>query len=466
MPLSPELQKMKSEIRGYAIEAGLDFFDIIFEVLDWKQMNAVASYGGFPNRYPHWRFGMEYEHISKSYAYGLTKIYEMVINNDPCYAYLLHSNSLVDQKLVMAHVYGHSDFFKNNVFFSGTNRKMIDEMGNHRAKVMTIANRLGVDPVEEFIDACLSLENLIDHRAVGLPVKKVDEEEPAEEGERIIVPKIPSKGYMDSYMNPAEFVEEQRKKIEASRKEERRFPIQPERDILLFLAEQAPLERWQREVLRMIRAEAYYFAPQAMTKIMNEGWAAYHHSLIMTTRVLKDDEIIDYADHHSGTVSPRPGNLNPYKLGMELFRHIEARLGKAKIFEVRKLYNDVTFLDAFLDEDFCRDQKFFLYGFDPGTNTYQIVDRDFKKVKAKLLQGLTNAGHPQIEAVDGNAFNRGELTLKHLHDGTDLRQDWAWDTLTKIQKIWKRPIHLETLLEGIPKVLTLNGDEKKEERIA
>ena len=91
---------------------------IIFEMLDYKQMNEVAAYGGFPTRYPHWRFGMEYEQLAKSYEYGLSKIYEMVINNNPSYAYLLEGNSLVDQKLVMAHVFGHVDFFKNNFFFS------------------------------------------------------------------------------------------------------------------------------------------------------------------------------------------------------------------------------------------------------------------------------------------------------------------------------------------------------------
>ncbi len=112
--LSDELVEVQAQMEARAAEYGLDFFPTIFEVVDVNQLNAVAAYGGFPTRYPHWRFGMEYERLSKGYSYGLQKIYELVINNDPCYAYLLSSNSLTDHKMVIAHVYGHCDFFKNN----------------------------------------------------------------------------------------------------------------------------------------------------------------------------------------------------------------------------------------------------------------------------------------------------------------------------------------------------------------
>src|SRR5262245_256980 len=105
--LPPDLRHMKEEIEGYARGYGLDFFETIFEVIDADDLNEVAAYGGFPTRYPHWSFGMAYEELRKGYDYGLSKIYEMVINNDPCYAYLMRSNHAVDQKLVMAHVYGH-----------------------------------------------------------------------------------------------------------------------------------------------------------------------------------------------------------------------------------------------------------------------------------------------------------------------------------------------------------------------
>ena len=155
MNLPPEYEKIKEEIEGYARDYGLDFFETIFEMVDYDTMNEIAARGGYPSRYPHWRFGMEYEHLSKSYAYGLSKIYEMVINNDPCYAYLLECNEMVDQKIVMAHVYGHCDFFKNNQWFSHTNRKMIDQMANHATRIRRHIDRQGYDVVEEFIAACL-----------------------------------------------------------------------------------------------------------------------------------------------------------------------------------------------------------------------------------------------------------------------------------------------------------------------
>src|SRR5215213_9088495 len=161
-PLPAHLCAIQQQMEGYARNHGLDFFPTIFELVEPDQLNAIAAYGGFPTRYPHWRFGMEYERLQKGYSYGLQKIYELVINNDPCYAYLLASNGITDHKLVMAHVYGHCDFFKNNHYFSATNRRMIDEMANHGNRIRDYIDRFGVEEVETFIDACLSIEDLID----------------------------------------------------------------------------------------------------------------------------------------------------------------------------------------------------------------------------------------------------------------------------------------------------------------
>jgi len=485
--LTPELQRIKDEIKGYAVEYGLDFFETFFELLDFDELNEVASYGGFPTRYPHWRFGMEYEELSKGYSYGLQKIYELVINNDPCYAYLMKCNGLVDQKLVIAHVYGHSDFFKNNMWFGRTDRKMMDRMANHGVKVRRTIEKHGFEKVEQFLDMALSLENLIDVHSPFIArhesrAPKDDAESPAAAPK-----KLRSKDYMDSFINPKEFIDDQTRKIDAEREKRQQFPAEKEKDVLRFLIEHAPLERWQRDILEIVRDEAYYFAPQAMTKIMNEGWATYWHSKLMTTRILSDSEIIDYADHHSGTLGGRPGGLNPYKLGVELFRDIEDRwnkgkfgadfdacediaekrrwnthagLGKKKIFEVRKIYNDVQFIDSFLTEEFCHEHKLFIYKYNPRTGKTEVADRDFAHVKRQLLFQLTNAGQPHVFVVDANHGNRGELYLWHRWEGVDVRFDHGMDTLKNLAKIWRRPVHLETKEEGRGRLLSFDGESQ------
>jgi len=487
---SPDLFALQAKIEESARGFGLDFFEVRFELLDYRTMNQVAAYDGFPTRYPHWRFGMEYERLSKSYAYGLHRIYEMVINNDPCYAYLLASNNLVDQKLVMVHVYGHADFFKNNMWFAHTNRKMLDEMANHASRIRRYIAQYGQDQVEDFLDACLSVDNLIDAHAIGIQRRPTSEPE-AEEPQ--VVHKLPAKDYMDSYINPPEFLAEQQRRLEEAEQQRKRLPPEPERDVLLFLLEHAPLENWQHDILDIVREEAYYFAPQRQTKILNEGWASYVHTHLMTrSGLMTPNEVIDYADHHSGTVAIHPGHLNPYKLGLELFRDIEDRwnrgafgpeyeecenlearrnwdrqlgLGREKVFEVRRIYNDIGFIDEFLTEDFAREQRLFTFDYNRHTDQYEISSRDFQEIKRRLLFQLTNLGHPIIEVVDGNYENRGELFLVHRHEGVDLDIPYAQDTLRNLYTLWGRPVHLETIVEGNRRALFSHGEEGGKQRI-
>ena len=502
----PQYLRVEQEkIQNFAAAQGLDFFPIIFEILTYDQMNEIAAYGGFPNRFPHWRFGMEYERLAKSYEYGLSKIYEMVINNNPSYAYLLEGNSLVDQKLVMAHVYAHVDFFKNNFCFRSTdldtggrttdpvkraknydpNRRWIDKMANHGSRIRRHVARQGINKVEEFIDNCLSLENLIDPHSPFHGTRAVvdpDVEEVAQE-----VPRLKSKDYMEHFINPEEYLEAQRQKIIAEKEKAKKFPERAERDCLKFLLDHAPLERWEHDVLEIIREEAFYFIPQMQTKIMNEGWATYWHSRLMTEKILDATEIIDYADHAAGVLATSKGQLNPYKLGVELYRNIEERwdkgqfgkewedcddldakrnwnlrlgLGRKKVFEVRALYNDVTFIDEFLTPEFCRDHKLFSFSWSNRNERYEIETREFKAVKEKLLFQLTNAGSPFIYVEDANFENRGELLLKHDHQGLDLRIDYAREVLKSLVRVWKRPVNVMTIAEGKTVLMRYDGKEQ------
>lgn len=463
------IEEMHEEIENYAREFKLDFFDTIFEVLDYKQMTEVAAFGGFPVRYPHWRFGMAYDRLQKSSTYGLSQIYELVINNDPCYAYLLEGNSLVIQRLVMAHVLAHCDFFKNNSFFEHTNRKMIDEMANHATRIRRYTEKYGEDTVETFIDVCLSLENLIDPHSPF--IKRIREESPEDEAPPEKETNENIRPYMKTFLKQMDSSAKDKKEDSKEKPEQQRIPREPRRDVLGFLLEEAPLEGWQRNVLEIIRDEAYYFAPQGMTKIMNEGWATYWHSRIMTEKALTDAHVIDYAEVTSGVTAASPTQLNPYRLGVALFRDIEQRwdtgrfgkewrecqdmaqkanwdrhlgLGQEKIFQVRRCYNDVTFIDEFFTEEFCRENKFFNFGYNANKDQWEIESRRFREIKNKLLFMLTNSGNPFIYVVDANYKNRGELLLQHRHEGIGLKQDEARSTLENLQKMWSRPVNIRT----------------------
>lgn len=498
--LSAKLRDHMLAIQATAREYGLDFYETIFEVLDFQTMNQIAAQGGFPIRYPHWKWGMAYESLSKRDAYGMGRIYEMVINNDPCYAYLQESNSITDQKLVMAHVYGHADFFKNNAWFAHTDRKMINTMANHATRVQRHIDRLGVDTVERFIDACLSIEHLIDPHSVYLTGPKPGErarpssrlEHDPHDTNAFEPSRYPAKPYMERFINPEGALQAERDQHEAAQAEARsRFPAQPVRDVLAFLLHHAPLEDWQADILSIIRDEAYYFAPQAMTKIMNEGWATYWHSKLMTGHFLEAREIIDYAEQHSGVVFMPPGGFNPYKIGVELFKDIERRwdtgqhsiewesiedpetkrryddgskLGRRKIFEVRKIYNDVNFIDEFLTEEFVEEHHMYRYHRDPQTGEVRVVSRDWKQVKHELLALITNMGQPFIAVVDANFNNRSQLLLEHRHTGLDLDLAHAEKVLQNLAKLWARPVFLRTTLEGREHLLSVASPDAPMER--
>lgn len=488
--LTPELEKWRVKILKIAEGYGLDTFETIFELITYDQINQFAAYGGFPVRYPHWRFGMEYEQLSKSYEYGLSKIYEMVVNTDPCYAYLMEGNRMVDQKLVMAHVYGHCDFFKNNQWFAHTNRKMMDQMANHATRIRRYIDRYGVNVVEDFIDKVLSLENLIDRHA---PYQKKVRTE-SNSGGAEAQPGGPAllkvnRDYMDEYINPRDFVEFQKQKAAEEASKMERFPHEPQRDVLGFLMQNAPLRNWQQDVISIIRDEAYYFAPQGMTKIMNEGWASYWHAKMMTQDIMNDSEIVDFADAHSGTMAMSPTGFNPYKIGIELYREIEDRwnkgqfgkewnecdnvreksnwdkrlgLGREKIFEVRRNYNDVTFIDEFLTEEFCVKNRMFVYKFNQRTNQYEIDTRNFPLIKKQLLFQLTNFGQPIIQVENANFENRGELLLTHLFEGIEMQPDYMKETLKNVQAIWGRPVCIATVQDEKPTLYRYDGAEIQE----
>lgn len=407
--LPSELALEAERIERAARAAGLDFPAIEFHLLDARDVNGIAAYGGFPVRYPSWRHGMEFERLDKGYTWGLSKIYELVINTDPVVAYLVRSNSTLEQKLVMAHVCGHADFFTHNVWFSATDRGMLETMGHHATLVRRGIDRHGLEQVERFLDLALSLETLIDPY---LPLRR-----------RLARGKPPAAGGLGY-------------------------------DVLGFLVEHAPLEAWQREIVALVRDEAYYFQPQRMTKIMNEGWASFWHSRLLTGGILDAAEIVDFADCHSGATQQAPGRVNPYKLGIELWRYAE-RQGH-DLFRLRRLHDDASFVDELVDERFVEESELFLFQVNTRSGKTEVSDRDWRTVKERLLLEQAWGGLPRIELVRAEG---GALGLVHHHDGRDLDLSAAGETLQRLGELWGGPVELSTRLGDAGKRLSCRDGE-------
>jgi stage V sporulation protein R len=207
--------------------------------------------------------------------------------------------------------------------------------------------------------------------------------------------------------------------------------------------------------VRLVRAEAYYFAPQRMTKIMNEGWASYWHSRLLTGGILDASEVLDFADCHSAATYSAPGQLNPYKLGLELFRHAEQQ--GEDVFRLRCVHNDVSLVHKLVDEPFA--ERFLRPLFQRGTPEPGAPVLDWKALKSRCLQQLSWGGLPQIELVEEGGDGRGELVLVHHHDGRDLSLARAQATLQNLAALWGRPVQLLTLLEKQGKRLVAKGNE-------
>src|SRR5690606_5033621 len=260
---------------------------------------------GMPTRFSHWSFGKQFFKMKLHYDLGLSKIYELVINSNPCYAFLLDSNSLIQNKLIVAHVLAHCDFFKNNVRFKNTKRDMVESMAATAERIRQYEIEYGRQEVESFLDAVLAIEEHIDPSLVRPTLEwtlddvEYEEEEP-----------VQSTPYDDLW-----YLENRNKPKPKKRKRMKKFPPQPEKDVLLFIIQYSrELEEWQRDIMTMIREEMLYFWPQLETKIMNEGWASFWHQRILREMDLTSDEALEFAKLNAGVVQPSKTSINPYYL--------------------------------------------------------------------------------------------------------------------------------------------------------
>ena len=480
--VSTELAKHIPDVINVCKSHGLDPYELVIEEYNADEIAELGAYGGFPVRYPHFSFGQQYETLHHQYHSGMGKIYEMVINNDPTYMYLQRNNPLVDNLTVVAHALAHSDFFKNNIYFGNTNRNMMNVMANHGQKIRKYMGEYGNARVSKFLDACLSIDDLVDPNVVwddskyNVP-KKIEFDRPAEQ----FVPKrIQTKGYMDQYVNTKSYIDRQKKKHRQDQfKNLKKYPLTPEKDILLFILKHVRLEQWQQNILSMIRDESVYFRPQMLTKVLNEGWASYWDSYIMTEcGYAQDAGIFDYARHHAGVLGGKYAMSNPYRLGNYLLRHVEDRwnkgqfgkerencnnthekaswdtktmLGRDKIFQIRQDYGDVNFINEFFTQDFCDKHEYFEYTLDKETNKYVIANRDYESIKNQLLQRYVNGGRPVIQLT---SFSKDGIELLHKYDGQELEEQYVERTMKMMYNIVNMPIHLKTKVLKQPKTKT------------
>jgi stage V sporulation protein R len=471
-----ELEEAIDQIWEIAtVKFGLDPFPVNFEIVPATVMYEVGSYA-LPGRYSHWTFGKAYHRMKMMYDFGLSKIYEVVINSDPSYAFLLETNSPIQNKLVIAHVLGHVDFFKNSVYFSRTNRRMIDEAALHSRRMSEYEYTYGRKVVEEFLDAVLSIEEHIDPNFF---IKKESADKGKQEqggrrkrreGEYEDLLSDDERGFLDAAADKdSEHDNGHKPSLES-----------PEKDLVYFIMKNSPiLEDWQRDVMAMLHQEMEYFLPQMQTKIMNEGWASIWHSRIMREMDLPTHDHLEFAQLHAGVVSPHKGQLNPYYLGYKIFEDIEKRWdnptqeereklgrkggeGRDKIFEVRELDNDISFLRNYLTEDLCEELDMFVYEL-VDEEDWTITEKKWERVRNQLVGNMTNFGFPYIEVTDADYDGNRELYLKHRHEGVDLEVKYARKTLEYVHKLWGREVHLETVVDTEPTVMHFDGKEHDED---
>ena len=281
-----DLKKLLPEIFRKVSEFGCDFPPTVVEMLTYDEISEIAAYGGFPVRYPHWKWGMEYEELQRGYMHGMHRIYEMVVNSCPVYLYCLDSNSLLDNVTVVAHALGHADFFKNNIYFSQTSQNMMNELANHGTRIRRYMSRWGKERVTEFIDYVLRIETLIDPAKAWVP-KKYKDNIPRDSRKyrhpgRLKVEE--GHDYMEDYLNTDEWIKKQHEDIEkVEAAEYLDLFVGSTKDIMGFIRDNAPLKPWESDIVSMLYEESMYFAPQRMTKTINEGHACVSPETLIAT---------------------------------------------------------------------------------------------------------------------------------------------------------------------------------------
>ncbi|MZP43372.1 stage V sporulation protein R [Heliobacterium gestii] len=499
------LNRSIPQLIAIAKNFGLDFYDMRFEVVPADVLYTFGAYG-MPTRFSHWSFGKSFHRLKMSYDYNLSRIYELVINSSPCYAFLLEGNTPIQNELVAAHVLAHCDFFKNNAAFGGTSRLMVESMASSAERIREYEIRYGREKVETFLDAAMAVQEHIDPHIHtikdALPKEpKVQPDSPFEDlfaldqrlagggglgsgtagssgmsgagggvgsnagsatsgasGSSGSAGKVApaSKGAMASPASPAtgkKTSEEERRS-----EEERKIPARPEKDLLLFIMEYGRfLDDWQRDILTILREEMLYFWPQMRTKIMNEGWATYWHMRIMREMDMEEDDAWEFAKMHAQVTQPSRSSINPYFLGLKIFEDIEQRYGRDMIFEVREVDTDQSFIRNYLTKELVDSADLYLYK--RVGNQWQIIEKNWEVIRDEMVNRMTNGGLPTLFVEDGDYNRAGELLVRHAYEGVELDIPYLEKTLPHLFTLWGRTAYIETVVDGKKIQFSYNGEK-------
>lgn len=443
VPDTNRLAGALEQIHDLAESFGLDGFPMRYEICPPDVLYTFGAYG-MPARFNHWSFGKAFHRMKMQYDFNLSRIYELVINSDPCYAFLLDANTLLQNKVIAAHVLAHSDFFKHNYRFAGTSRSMLETMSIHAARIRRYELRYGRERVEQLLDAALALQDQVDPHA---PPRAADTHGGSGAG-------VDARA--DTRNGPVDKADEAR-------------------DLLLYVMEHSrSLADWERDIVGIIRDEMLYFWPQLETKVLNEGWATYWHMRIMREMDLSEDDAVEFARMHAGVLAPSRTRINPYHLGYYILLDIYKRWetpsveeqerhgrhggqGMEKLFEVRETETDVSLLRNYLTKELVEELDLYVYRRED--DEWVIVDKNWRTVRDEIVRQMTNCGIPVITVADGDYRGNGELYLRHRHEGTDLDVRYTEKTLPYVHRLWGRPVHLETVINAEPTVFSYAGEQ-------
>jgi len=451
--LSGDVARMETLAR----QQGLDLYPVDFEFAPASFMLEISVYG-LPVRMPHWSFGVRYIHQLIRQHMGHSKVFEVMFPGNPCHAYLVESNSPAENMLVIAHVFGHVDFAKNNQLFSRfhemTGGNIVQHAAQHAHRIEAARREHGTARVEAVLDAALALEPHIDteqalHRS-RYPTRLAEPvaEQSASEFRRRFQ-ELPGGAVS----------------IPAS-KQPGRVPIppHPEQDLLWFIAQYGEeLEDWERDIFLAVREESFYFYPVFACQIMNEGWASYWHArLLREADFLSQELYLSAVKAHSDVVSPFATGeqtslaINPYHLGFSLWEHIIEKRGIAAARDIRREDDDFGFIRNYLDRDLAEKLGLLVYeAKDDGE--IRVATRDLNQIREAILAPRFNYGSPRIAVSELSPD--GSLTLAHEHrsDGRGLDLERAQKVVDYVCRIWRRPVRLQTV-DANDRELEITGD--------